>query len=61
MSKSRTTGKGDSAPDESNPDAPTPIGSNPDEPVDLSTLEGGVLHNPPQAKQSQESSTIDEE
>lgn len=61
MSKSRTTGKGNSAPDESNPDSSRPTDSTSDEPVNLSTLEGGVLHNPPQAKQSQESSTIDEE
>ncbi|MBC6607592.1 hypothetical protein H8B13_12255 [Hymenobacter sp. BT188] len=61
MSKSRTTSTSDSAPEESTPDPSRPTDSTSDEPVNLSTLDGGVLHNPPQATQSQESSTIDEE
>ncbi|QIL77672.1 hypothetical protein [Hymenobacter sp. HDW8] len=60
MAKTRIPSKDDSAPEESNPDAPTSTSRPSDEPVDLSTLDSGVLHNPPQATQSG-SGTTDEE
>jgi hypothetical protein len=61
MAKTRIPSKGDSTPEESNPDDPTSTSGPSDDPVNLSELQGGVLHNPPQAMQSQEASTIDEE
>jgi hypothetical protein len=60
MAKSQKPNKGDSAPEEPNPDTSGPTDSTLNEPVNLSMLEGGVLHNPPQATQSQESGTIDD-
>ncbi|SMC00583.1 hypothetical protein SAMN00120144_4126 [Hymenobacter roseosalivarius DSM 11622] len=61
MAKSQNSSKGVPTPDESNPDASGSTDSTSDEPVNLSMLEGGVLHNPPQATQSQESGPTDDE
>lgn len=61
MAKSRTLGTSGSGSQESSPKPSASTDSTPDEPIDLSTLQGGVLHNPPQADLQETPSTPNNE
>lgn len=61
MAKSRNSDRDDSRSDESNADSRDSSEATSDEPVNLSQLRNGVLHNPPQASERQDSDSTTEE